>query len=48
MTLIAAMLLMIYKRKNGMGDSMAVFTFGIEMGDYACELSEEMSREKST
>lgn len=46
MTLITAMLLMIYKRENGMGYSMAVFTFGVEMGDYACELSQEMSRDK--
>lgn len=48
MTLIAAMLLMIYKRENGMGYSMAVFTCRIEMGDYACELTEEMNREKVT
>lgn len=48
MTLITAMLLMIYKRENGMGYSMAVFTCGIEMGDYACELAEKMNQEKGT
>lgn len=46
MTLITAMLLMIYKRENGMGYSMAVFTFGIEMEDYACNLTKEISREQ--
>ncbi|MBQ6683807.1 MAG: hypothetical protein IJM74_06860, partial [Bacteroidales bacterium] len=34
MTLITAVMIMIYKRRNGMGYSEARFTFRIEMSDY--------------
>lgn len=34
MTLITAVMIMIYKRRNGMGYSEAKFTFRIEMSDY--------------
>ena len=34
MTLITAIMIMIYKRRNGMGYSEAKFTFRIEMSDY--------------
>ena len=34
MTLITAVMIMIYKRRNGMGYSEAKFSFRIEMSDY--------------
>lgn len=34
MTLITAIMLMIYKRKNGLGYSEAKFLFKTEMNDY--------------
>lgn len=43
MTLITAMLLMIYKKLNGMGYSMAVFTFAMEMEDYLIGLGQELN-----
>ena len=43
MTLITAMLVMIYKRENKLGYSMAVFTLDLEMEDYAMGLASEMA-----
>lgn len=42
MTLIASMLLMIYKRKNGLGYSMAQFVLDIEMQDFINNLAIEL------
>ena len=41
MTLIAAMLVMIYKKENGMGFSLAKFAFYIQMQDWICSFVAE-------
>ena len=38
MTLITAMLVMIYKRENGLGFSIGKFMFFMEMQDWVCQL----------